>query len=172
MHHYFGNGTSNDHPYLRVGRHNFRLASILIACNLRCNLRRENQVFAAHLLGRFHLDHLYKGPCNSFYNPMYDKLIYEWNMDVTTLSMQIFSFTLYLPYASLHHTLLDFHMYLILQVTYVRWCILDPLRSPCLTSLGHPLDMGSPAWSITWDCTSASTTAFAGQTRAIAGHPK
>jgi hypothetical protein len=87
------------------------------------------------LLGMLHPDHLYKVSCNSFY---------EWNMDVTTLSMQMFSFALHLPYASLHHTLLDFHMYLIVQVTYGRWCVLDPLRSPCLTSLGHPLDMGRP----------------------------
>jgi hypothetical protein len=32
---------------------------------------------------------------------------------------------MYLPYASLHYTLLDYHMYLMVQVTYGRWCVLD-----------------------------------------------
>jgi hypothetical protein len=54
------------------------------------------------------------------------------------------SFTLYLPYANLYHTLLDYHIYLMGQVTCGRWCILNLLRSSCSTSLSPPLDMGNP----------------------------
>jgi hypothetical protein len=40
-----------------------RLASSLIACNLRCNPQRENKVLVPilFLIGGFYLDHLYKG---------------------------------------------------------------------------------------------------------------
>jgi hypothetical protein len=39
-----------------------RLASSLIAYNLRCNPWRENKILVPilFLIGRFHLDHLYK----------------------------------------------------------------------------------------------------------------
>jgi hypothetical protein len=49
------------------------------------------------------------------------------------------SFTLYLPNVSLHHTI-----YLMMQVTYGRWSLLDQPRSYCLTSPSHPLAMGNP----------------------------
>jgi hypothetical protein len=48
---------------MRTRPRHCRLASILIACNLGCDLRRENKVLVSilFLIGGFHFDHLYKG---------------------------------------------------------------------------------------------------------------
>jgi hypothetical protein len=56
--------------------------------------------------------------------------------------MQLCFFTLCLPYASLHHILLDSRIYLMMQVTYDKWRILVPLKNMCSTSLSHPPVVG------------------------------
>jgi hypothetical protein len=93
-----------------------RLASSLIAYNLRCNLRHENKVLVPilFLIGRFHQDHLYKwhvtpGVTLCMITPSLNKWMFTFvNTSVT------FSHCIYLT-QSLHHNLLDVCKYLSMQ---------------------------------------------------------
>jgi hypothetical protein len=79
-----------------------RLASRLIACNLRCNPRRENKdlVQILFLIGGFHLDHLYKWHVTPdvtlcMITPFMNKWMF------TFYKYNCHSFTLCLPYTML-----------------------------------------------------------------------
>jgi hypothetical protein len=47
-----------------------------------------------------------------------------------------------LPYVSLHHILMDSCIYLMMQLTSDRWCILILPRTMCSTTLSHLPVMG------------------------------
>jgi hypothetical protein len=79
-----------------------RLVSSLIACNIRCNPRRENKVLVPilFLIGGFHLDHLYKWHVTPdvtlcMVTPFMNKWMF------TFCKYNCHSFTLCLPYAKL-----------------------------------------------------------------------
>jgi hypothetical protein len=57
--------------------------------------------------------------------------------------MQLSSFILCLLYVSLHYILLDSRIYLLMQVTYDRLCVLVPPRSMCSTYPRHLPAMGN-----------------------------
>jgi hypothetical protein len=93
-----------------------RLASSLIACNLRCNLRHENKVLVPilFLIGRFHLDHLYKWHVTpDVILCMIPSFMNKWMF--TFCKYNCHTFALCLPYASLHHNLLDVCKYVMVQ---------------------------------------------------------
>jgi hypothetical protein len=79
-----------------------RLASSLIACNLRCNPRRENKVPmpSLFLIGRFRLDHLYKWHVTPDV-PLCMITPFMNNWMFTFSNYNCHSFALCLPYAKL-----------------------------------------------------------------------
>jgi hypothetical protein len=79
-----------------------RLASNLIACNLRCNPRHENKVLVPilFLIGEFHLVHLYKWLVTLDVTLcMITPFINKWMF--TFCKYNFHSFALCLPYAKL-----------------------------------------------------------------------
>jgi hypothetical protein len=92
-----------------------RLANSLIACNLRCDPRRENKVLMLilFLIGRFHLDHLYK--CCVTHNVtlcMITKFRNKWMFTFCKYSCLPFHYVYLMR--DFHHILLDVCKYLMM----------------------------------------------------------
>jgi hypothetical protein len=88
----------------------------LIACNLRCDPRRENKFLVPILFleGGFHFDHLYKGHVTLDVTPcMITKFMNKWMF--TFCKYKCFPFHWVFLMQGFHHILLDICKYLMMQ---------------------------------------------------------